>query len=147
MERHCSTNNIMSTFMIPNNLSRIFNLKAVPRYKMPMKASMSTLSISLTRLYFVEPSRGSENLSITGCIFLFAYCTMFLIILSVKKSLNDEDGFFTDLAAHRGPGLFLYTFSAPILWICLSYLFSTPFLPFSWSWYIQNYAQLVVVSP
>ena len=42
---------------------------------------------------------------------------MLSIILSATKSLNDEDGFFTDLAVLRGPGLFLYTFSIPLLWI------------------------------
>ena len=63
----------------------------------------------------------------------------------MKKSLNDEDGFFTDLAARRGPGLFLYTFSAPLLWICLSlFVFHSIFTFFLESVY-QNYAQLVLV--
>ena len=78
-----------------------------------MKALISILSTILTWLYFVEPSRGFEQLSITGCMFFFVFCTMFFIILSVQKSLNDEDGF-------RGPGLFLYTFSTPFLWISSS---------------------------
>ena len=52
---------------------------------MSMKTSKSTLSKSLTRLYFVETSKGSENLSITGCVFLFVYYTMLSIILSVKN--------------------------------------------------------------
>ena len=70
---------------------------------------------------------------------------MLSIILSVKKSLNDEDGFFTDLAARRGPDLFLYIFSAPIYGFVRLYLFSIPFLSFSWSQHIQNYSQLMVV--
>ena len=45
---------------------------------------------------------------------------MLPIILSVKKGLNDEDGFFTDLAARQGPSLFLSTFLAPLLWVCSS---------------------------
>ena len=59
-------------------------------------------------------------MSITGHMFLLVYSTMFSIIKSVEKHLNNKDGFFTDLAARRGPGPFLYTFSAPLLWISLS---------------------------
>ena len=43
----------LSWFQI-TSLSRIFNLKAALRYKMPVKASVSTLSTSLTWLYFVS---------------------------------------------------------------------------------------------
>ena len=126
-ERHCSTNNIMSILMIRiTSLSMIFNLKAASDKKYQWKRwylyqllliALRTLSINLTWLYFVEPSGGPGNLSITGCMFLFLDYTMFSIILSVKKGFNDKDGFFTDLAARRRPGLFLYTFSAPRLWI------------------------------
>ena len=106
----------MSTFM----LSRIFSLKPALRYKLTMKTSLSTLSTGLTWLHFVESSRGCKKLSNTCCMFLSVYCKMLSIISSVKESFNDEDGFFTDLSARGGPGLFLYTFSAALLWICLS---------------------------
>ena len=113
------------------NASESFNINSINKFNMT--------------LFFVESSRGSENLSITGCILLFVYCTMSSIILPGKKSLNNKDGFFTDLPARWGPGLFCTCSQLLFYGFVRLYLFSIPFLPFSWSQYIQNYAQLVVM--
>ena len=58
----------------------------------------------------------------------------------------NKDRFFTDLAASRGPGAYFCTDSQLLFYefVCL-YLFIIHFLSFSWSQYIRNYAQLVVV--
>ena len=80
----------------------------------------------------------SENLSFTGCMFLIVYCPMFSIVLSVKKGLNYEDGFFTDLVARQGPSFFLYIFSAPFLWICSSlFVFHSTFTFYLESAYLK----------
>ena len=106
---------VLSWFQI-TSLSKIINLKAALKYKMSMKVHYQLYQ------HFVKLSRGSENLSITGCMFLFVYCTMLSIIFYVKKRLNNKDVFFTDFAARRRPGFFLYAFSASLLWIWLSLL-------------------------
>ena len=62
-----------------------------------MKASISTLSTSFMRLYFVEPSRGSENFIlqvVCSCLYIAQCCPLFY---PQKKSLNDEDGFFLQI--------------------------------------------------
>ena len=67
---------------------------------------------------------------------------MLSIILSAKKSSNDKDGFFTDFEDQA----YFCTHSQSLYYgLIRLYLFSIPILPFSWSQFIQNYAQLVVV--
>ena len=144
-------NNIVASIMLwalswfqVTSVSRILNLKAALKYKIPIKAWISTLPTSLTWLYFGDPSIGSENLSITGCMFLFAYCTMLSIILSVKK-FDSRRWVFHILSSTWRTRLFRTHFQLLFYGFVRLYLFSIPFLPFSWSQHIQNYAQLVVV--
>ena len=128
------------------SLSRIFNVKAALWYKMPVKASISTLSTTLTWLYFLLSHQEGLKICLlqvaSSCLYIAQYRPSFYLW---KKSLNNKDGFFTDLPARWGPGLFCTCSQLLFYGFVRLYLFSIPFLPFSWSQYIQNYAQLVVM--
>ena len=84
-----------------------FYLKPHLKWSMPINDPMSIWSTTLTWGYLSNFLRRSENLSSTDWIQLSVCWTIFLIIASVEKSLNEANGDFTDLAGPVGPGLFL----------------------------------------
>ena len=95
-----------------------------PRYEYKVSSICSKGEGCLIFAFLMFISSNSSVIHANSSVFQRS----FIVSLSSKVIrrwrwiLNDEDGLFKDLAAPRRPGLFLYTFSARISWICSSLL-------------------------